>query len=351
MARSVKALRLEITRQTFIGQTLIMKAYKRFILRLIDACGGLALLRWHNRFVPQVLMYHRIIDAPFIAGLAPEEFEKQIAYLAKHFRIVSIETLIAEVQQNCVQPHTLAITFDDGHQDFYENAWPVLKKHRIPATLYVTTGFVSRDLWLWPDLLKYIILNANNKQIQIAPLGKISLAPEALSRSWHQLGDYCLTLDKEAREQFIRNLAELAAIALPTTPATPFLPVTWDQLRTMQSEGLDIGSHTISHPILKGLDATQLQEELVGSANDIQHQLQQRPTGICYPNGRLIDIDPNVLDQARQAGYEYGLLARNHPILPESPFLIGRLATHNDFDYFKWLLARHPAEQDQFYFG
>lgn len=296
-------------------------------------------------------MYHRIIDLPFIAGLAPNEFEKQIAYLAKHFRIVPIETLINEVRHNRIKPYTLAITFDDGHQDFYENAWPILKKYQIPATLYVTTGFISKELWLWPDLLKYIIINAHNKQIDIDPLGQVSLAQIDLSLSWHRLGDHCLTLDKGTREQFIRQLAGLASIELPATPAAPFLPVTWEQLREMKNEGLDVGSHTISHPILKGLDHAQLQTELIGSAQMIQQQLQQRPTGICYPNGRLIDIDPGVLTQAQDAGYEYGLLARNHPILPQAPFLIGRLATHNDFDYFKWLLTRHPAEQDQFYFG
>lgn len=328
-----------------------MKLYKRFMLHLIEACGGLTLLRRHNRFIPQILMYHRIVDLPFIAGLAPYKFEKQIAYLTKHFRVVSIETLIHEVRHNQVKPYTLAITFDDGHQDFYENAWPILKKYQIPATLYVTTGFISKELWLWPDLLKYIILNAHNKQIEIHPLGQVSLVTEDLSLSWHRLGDHCLTLDKETREQFIRQIAELASIELPVTPAAPFLPVTWEQLREMKREGLDVGSHTISHPILKGLDLVQLQAELIGSAQTIQQQLQQKPKGICYPNGRLIDIDPSVITQAEAAGYEYGLLARNHPIQPQEPFLIGRLATHNDFDYFKWLLTRHPAEQDQFYFG
>lgn len=351
MAGPVKALWLEIIGQAHVRQALAMKPYKRFLLRLIESCGGLALMRWKNRFTPQILMYHRIIDSPYINGLTPQEFEKQIAYIAKKFRVVPVEKLLAEVHSNTIQPYTMAVTFDDGHHDFYEAAWPILKKYNIPTTLYITTGFVSDDLWLWPDLLKYIILNATNKQIEILPLGKISLLPEDLTTSWHILGDHCLTLSTPAREQFITQLAATVTLSPPKKPVAPFLPVSWKQLQDMVNEGLDIGSHTISHPILKSLSTAELDDELTGSATVIQNQLSRRPKGICYPNGRRIDIDNRVLEQARQSGYEYGLLARNHSILADSPFLVGRISTHNDFDYFKWIVTHHPVEEDQFYFG
>lgn len=326
-----------------------MRATKRLIIRILEASGGLKALRWYNRSTPQILMYHRIIDKPFIEGLPPLEFEKQIAYIAKNFRVVPIDTLITEISQNTIKPFSIALTFDDGHYDFYDNAWPILKKYHLPASLYITTGFVDGDLWLWPDLLKFVILNSVNKKIFLPPLGEIFLDEENLSASWHLLGDYCLTLATNTREDFIREVAYKVAVTLPTTPTPPFTPVSWHQLHEMKREGLDIGSHTISHPILSGLSEHDINHELLASGQNILKHLGQFPRGICYPNGRPTDVNDMVINQAKNIGYNYGLLARNTGIEKNNPFLIGRLASNIDFDYFKWMLCRHPSEQQRHY--
>lgn len=326
-----------------------MHPIKRSLLRIIEICGGLKVLRWKNRFTPQVLMYHRIIDKPFIAGLAPAEFEKQIAYIAKHFRVVPIDVLLAELNQNNVQPFTIALTFDDGHFDFYENAWPILQKYQLPASLYITTGFVDGKVWLWPDLLKFAMLNSVNKTIFLPPLGEICLDTEHLSTSWHRLGDYCLTLPTDSRQEFIQQLAQKADITLPQTPVAPFTSVSWQQLDEMQQEGLDVGSHTISHPILSSLSEQNSHDELLISGRSIAQHLGRFPRGICYPNGRPTDVNDHVINQAKAIGYTYGLLARNTTIDKNNPFLIGRLASHIDFDYFKWTLCRHAQEHQNHY--
>ncbi len=328
-----------------------MRRYKQFLLQLVESCGGLKLLRWHNRLRPQVIMYHRITDAPYTSGLSPIEFEKQINYLRNHFRVVPIETLLQELKTDSLQPYTIAITFDDGHRDFYEYAWPILKKYNLPASLYVTTGFVNGDVWLWPDRLKFVMINSSNKQISIDPLGHLSFEPQKFALSWNLLGDYCLTLTSELREAFINKLALIAGCDVPAQPTAPFFPVTWDQLKEMVADGLDVGSHTVTHPILSGLDYKTITQELVSSAQIINRELGYKVHGICYPNGRLSDINDEVIQCAEQCGYSYGLLARNYPILARSQYLIGRLATNADFNYFKWLLNRHSTEQRQQYFN
>lgn len=340
---------MESTNKIAYWQALTMHNAKNSILRFIEICGGFKVLRWRNRHAPQVLMYHRIIEKPFIAGLPPTEFEKQIAYLAKHFRVVPIDTLITELNQKKVQPFTIALTFDDGHFDFYENAWPILKKYRLPASLYITTGFVNGTLWLWPDLLKFAMLNSANKHVNLPLLGDVNLSAENFSASWHRLGDYCLTLGAEARFEFIQNFATQAGVILPQAPVAPFTSVTWPQLHEMQKEGLDIGSHTVSHPILSSLLEHESYEELCESARSIEHHLGRFPRGVCYPNGRLSDVNDKVISQAKGIGYTYGLLARNTIIDKNRPFLIGRLASHSDFMYFKWTLNRHAPEQQDHY--
>ena len=324
-----------------------MRNGKRQVMRALEALGGFRALQWLHKEKTQILMYHRILDIPAVRGISPELFEQQLAYISKHFRVVPIETLLAELQHHQVQPYTLALTFDDGHYDFYENAWPLLKKYKLPATLYVTTGFVDSQCWLWPDLIKYLLLNSRTRELTLAPLSSFTLDAENLNRCWSTIGDYCLTLDVAARNHFIEKIAEACGVDIPAQPRKPFSAVTWEELREMHAEGLGIGSHTVSHPLLSKLNATALKDELQQSADMLQKHLGIRAMGICYPNGRPDDINLEVIRTAQTTGYSYGLLARNYPHDPDQPFLLGRLSTNQDFTYFKWSLSRHKSESEK----
>jgi peptidoglycan/xylan/chitin deacetylase (PgdA/CDA1 family) len=328
-----------------------MLRIKRLLLKAFERCGGFKLLQWRQRHRPVILMYHRIIDQHQIAGLAPAEFEQQLAYIAQRYRVVPINSLLQEVAEDRVQPYSLALTFDDGHCDFYQNAWPLLQKYQLPASLYVTTGFVDGSLWLWPDLLKYLLLTSPIKQFNLPSLGAISLAEPNFLTSWHQLGDHCLSLSSAARSDFIEQLAHSLNTAIPSAPLSPFTAVTWAQLQEMQQQGLDVGSHTVSHPILSSLSSPQLERELGAAGARIQAQLGQFPIGICYPNGRPCDINPQVTQMAQQLGYSYGLMGRNLGLDKNQPFVIGRLAAHHDFNYFKWTLCRQPEKSHTTYLG
>jgi len=327
----------------------MISAIKKAIIKLLDVSGGFRALQWYNRKKPLILMYHRITDEPFCAGLAPAEFERHLVYVKKHFRVVPISQLLEEVANNQVKPYTIALTFDDGHADFFHNAWPLLQKYKLPASLYVTTGFVDGNYWLWPDLLKYIIVHNQQHTLHIPGGGQVAADNQTFISNWHKLGDYCLTLDTEERKRFLQNLARQCAVEIPSSPISPFAGVSWDQLRSMCAEGLDVGSHTVTHPILSKLGYAEIEQELLQSAARIKEQLNVTAKGLCYPNGRLIDITPQVIECAKAQGYEYGLLARNIPIQTGDLFRIGRLAANANFDYFRWTLSYRQKPEDHSY--
>ena len=323
---------------------LTMSIIKKLLLHMIESLGGFQLLRRIRKNDPVILMYHRILQDDFINGLAPQEFEQQVAYISKHFNVVSIEDLLRDVKNNCVQPYSLALTFDDGHYDFYTHAWPILKKYNFPASLYITTGFVDGTTWLWPDLLKYILLNSNEAILNVEHLGDISTRATDHHINWHKLGDHCLTLTTDSRNSLLHRLAADAKISISESPQPPFHSVTWPQLQEMSTEGLVVGSHTVTHPILSSLSIENLHYELGASANAIQQHLGAAPAGICYPNGRPEDISEGVIKAAELNGYSYGLMGRYSRFNHKRRFTIGRIAANKDFFYFKWTLARR--EQD-----
>jgi len=170
-----------------------MSLIKKILLHCIETLGGFQLMRYFRKNDPIILMYHRILNDEFINGLAQQEFERQMAYIHKNFNVVSIGDLLQNIKNNTAKPYSIALTFDDGHYDFYTNAWPILKKYNVPASLYITTGFVDGTTWLWPDLLKYILLNSNTTLLNVEHLGDISTHKTEHHISWHKLGDHCLT--------------------------------------------------------------------------------------------------------------------------------------------------------------
>lgn len=321
-----------------------MSIIKKLLLHIIESLGGFQLLRRIKKNDPVILMYHRILQDEFINGLTPQEFEKQIVYISKHFNVVSLEDLLRDAKNNSVQPYSLALTFDDGHYDFYTHAWPILKKYNLPVSLYITTGFVDGTTWLWPDLLKYILLNSNTAILNVENLGDISTHKIEHHISWHKLGDYCLTLNVEARNSLLYRLAADAKIAVSDTPEPPFHSVTWQQIQEMHKAGLVVGSHTVTHPILSSLPTENLHYELATSASAIQQYLGAAPAGICYPNGRPEDISDAVIKAAELSGYTYGLMGRYSKFNNTRMFNIGRIAANKDFFYFKWTLARRKQD-------
>ena len=75
----------------------------------------------------------------------------------KHFPLVTLANLAGQIKSGIVEPGQAVITVDDGYRDFYDIAFPVLREEGVPATFFVTTGFIDGQIWLWPDLLEYAL--------------------------------------------------------------------------------------------------------------------------------------------------------------------------------------------------
>ncbi len=309
---------------------------KNILTHTLERTGGLALARYLTRSKTRILMYHRVIENPALPGISPELFEQQLIYIKRHFNVVSLNQLLKDLG-NRQKNYQVAITFDDGHHDFYRNAWPILKKHNAPATLFATTGFIDRRVWLWPDMLRMIMFTAKPNTYLTEEMGKITLSSDNALSVWNTVADYCLTLSHAARMSYINNLADLMDVPIHSEPQEPFAPVTWDELRKMSAEGLDIGSHSDTHPILSDLNDDDLITELKISKQRILDEIGISPKGICYPNGMAKDVSEKVEHYAKQF-YEYGVVAYPAPINIHKMMHLGRYAASSNLSRFKLLI-------------
>lgn len=280
-------------------------SFKNHIYKIGKQVRALDLFKYMSRTHPRILMYHRVDSEAGGDGIHVDAFRAQMVMLKKQFNVVPVHKLLEDDSPT----NAVALTFDDGYADFYHNGFPILQELGLPCSLYVTTGFVNRKVWMWPDHIRYLLANFAVRKVNIPEL-EIVVEPN-MDRAvvWSKIANYCLTLTDSEKKDFIGSLSERFSIDLPVSAPSGYEAVSWDNLREMKKLGLDVGSHTVSHPILTNVTPPQLSYEVIESKREIEVQLGGRVDSFCYPNGTPSDISEEVKAVVQSAGYKYALAA------------------------------------------
>lgn len=279
--------------------------------------GALSLLRFGRRLrsvcVP-ILGYHRIWDlsneASFdydinLISADSASFRHQMKYLVQNYDPICLRDLMLAIEEGHeLPPRPVVITFDDGFEDNYTHAFPILREFGIPATIFLSTGLVSSGETFWFDRVSQLVLSNPGREIAVG-LDRFRIpADRASARLATQ---YVLRLMKRVTNKLrLATLAEwektLGPSAGPSHTAYS-RPMTWDQVREMADEGIEFGSHTVNHPILSRCDDIELEYELSASRDAITREVGQAPLSISFPVGGLAAFDTRVIEATRQAGY------------------------------------------------
>src|SRR5262249_33943363 len=123
--------------------------------------------RWAHRHQALIVTYHRISEREEGASISARAFAEQAQYLAAHYKLVSLSQLVDYLRRREIPPSLAAITIDDGYRDVYEIAFPILRKFRAPATVFVVTEFVDGGKWLWTDKSRYLTAVAAPQSLEI----------------------------------------------------------------------------------------------------------------------------------------------------------------------------------------
>jgi peptidoglycan/xylan/chitin deacetylase (PgdA/CDA1 family) len=291
---------------------------KQTLLRVMRASGVFATFRRANQRKVLILTYHRFGKRPASGVTDARTFADQLEYLSAHYTIVPLSAVERHLRDGEPLPDAPAvITIDDGYHDAYAVAFPVLRHYRAAATLFAATDFVDGRGWLWTDKLRYLKAQLNGSAFH--------LDAERTNAELKRLPD----TEKERR---IAAIEKEAGVTLPPLPPAACRALTWDQAREMAADGIDIGSHTVTHPILTHLDAGELAFELRQSRTRLEQMLGREITLFCYPNG---DYDARVRDAVCRAGYrlavttECGLTDR-----ASDPLALPRVHTEPDLTRF-----------------
>jgi peptidoglycan/xylan/chitin deacetylase (PgdA/CDA1 family) len=277
---------------------------KEAVLNLLRITGAFAPFRWAHRHHALIITYHRFSEHEGGARVSARAFDDQVKYLAAHYTLVPLSRLATCLRKREFPPRLAAITIDDGYRDAYEIAFPILRKHRAPATIFVVTEFVEGTTWLWTDKPRYLTALAAPQSFEIGVEGhtlRLELNGAASRAVAAGLINTALKpLAEEAREALIDGLALKLGVKIPDRPSAEYGAINWRQAREMADAGVEIGSHTLTHPILTGLSADRLRAEVELSRERIQNALERDVETFCYPNG---DYDLRTQREVARAGY------------------------------------------------
>ena len=288
-----------------------------------------------------ILLYHRITEAPsdpHLLCVTPQHFREHLEHLCQHYQPISLRTLNKTLDAGRMRHKLAVITFDDGYGDNLHEGYPLLKRYGIPATVFVTSGWVGlkRAFW-WPELERILLWSDHlprdlrvtiNGKVRRWDLGDGAQPCEALTeeyRRWNITVESCPTsrhkvyrelcslfrpLDAETREAVLNELREQAEFREDNYPF--YRPLDRDELRMLSNGGLiEIASHTVTHPVLacESLDAQRW--ELEESKRQLEAMIGQPVTSFSYPYGGSADVGNESQRLVQEAGYE--LACANFP--------------------------------------
>jgi peptidoglycan/xylan/chitin deacetylase (PgdA/CDA1 family) len=313
------------------------------LARVVARFGGGTLARsWRRaRGAPGraiVLMYHRVAEEPDYLGMtvAPAIFARQLEVLRNRARVVPLAELVARLADATpLAEDQAAITFDDGYRDNLDNALPLLQAHGVPATVFVSTGFVDGTSGPTGERLREACevlwrrrtppaawtgrdgVDAHVRSALAAPgsLPVVARLRQAL---------------KELPGDGERVVAALEAMA-GARQGSRRLMLDWDGVRALADAGIEIGSHAVSHGILSRMSLADAEEEIRASKQRLESEIRRPIAGFAFPNGGREDFLAEHLTGLRRAGYRYACTAETGCNAPGcDAYQLRRIGVGND---------------------
>ncbi len=280
-----------------------------------------------------ILVYHRIAEIPGdpqLLGVAPERFAEHLEVLRKAARPMRLLDLARDLRDGTIPARAVVLTFDDGYADNLYAAKPLLERFDVPATVYVTTGFIgaTREFW-WDELDRLLLRPETLPESLSAEIGGATLrwvlsepkrpnnSDLARRRGW----SVAEPRDPGPRQRAYRELcAVLRGLRAPEQDALLERLATWsggdrrarethraltaEEVRRIAEGGLvDVGPHTVTHPVLSSLPGEEQRREIQDSRRDLEGLVGRRVESFAYPYGDKSSYDAGTVALIQDAGF------------------------------------------------
>jgi peptidoglycan/xylan/chitin deacetylase (PgdA/CDA1 family) len=290
-----------------------------------------------------ILMYHQVCERkhdPWELAVHPYHFHGQLDYLKKNFRVVSIEHLNNSIVNRTLKPKTIAITFDDGFQDNYTNAAPLLDWHELPATFYVETSAMQEQEIYWWDQLQDVLFQTealpetfqmevngslihcdlkSDRILNKSLINQIRIWNYSLAVPNNRIGLYMVLwqrmkpLGHEQQNKILREIKYWAGVTGKVT--NEGVPMNVHEMQMLSQNPLfSIGAHSVHHSMLAEQNVTHQTYEVKESKRQIENWLDKPVKGFSYPYGNYNAVTQNLL---KESGFDYAVSTESKLVTEE----------------------------------
>jgi peptidoglycan/xylan/chitin deacetylase (PgdA/CDA1 family) len=281
-----------------------------------------------------VLLYHRIFEPVIDAQLLsvhPENFEQHLIFLKNNYELISTQTLKDRIITKTLKNRSICLTFDDGYFDNFSEAFPLLEKYQIPATIFVCTGNIGTENEFWWDMLENLLLSKEKKY----------LAWNALSDVRDDLLDRYINLQESMKILNLQDrLALFREIGGTQISRKNYRSLNIKELKTLDASPLiTIGVHTKNHYSLGRIDYLTTLKEINSCVHDIRKINKSKHLPFAYPFGGSSDCRNDLNDVFQYEGIDAVFLNQfgictNETNIFEIPRILVRNLNGNQFKDF-----------------
>lgn len=260
-----------------------------------------------------VLYYHMVSDiSRDWNGLAvsPDTFRKQMEYIKKHYKILRADA------DWSTEEDFIVVTFDDGYEDNYINALPILENLKIPAAFFLCTGNIDKNEEIWCNELVWLIFEGKNFEKKFVTMNTPFQFKYETTTLYQRIELYRILrsilphLKQNDRELIIEELRRWGHASDRKNRKTHRM-MTSEQIRQLSgSEYAVIGAHTVSHPSLGSLSLEEQFEEIKGSKVKLENIIQKRVKLFSYPFGDESDYSDETIEILKDLGFERAMTTR-----------------------------------------
>ncbi|ALT77277.1 polysaccharide deacetylase [Paucibacter sp. KCTC 42545] len=250
-----------------------------------------------------ILIFHRVLPRPdeiFPDDVHAQRFDQICAWLKQWFEVLPLDQAGQMLAEGRLPARACCITFDDGYADNHQVALPILQKHGLPATFFIATGFLQGGR-MWNDTVIESVRHCRQPELDFGAHGSYAMGDAATRRTAIDaiIGKikYLPIAERLAASE---DLLERSGARLEEQ-----LMMGPDGVRRLRDAGMQIGAHTVSHPILARTESQIARQEIHDSKAYLEDLLAQDCSLFAYPNGKPgRDYLPEHVDMVRDLGFK-----------------------------------------------
>lgn len=288
-----------------------------------------------------ILTYHSFSETMGYLNMAVPAslFEEQIRYLQATFQAQTLSIwLSSEDKGRLSSDDVVIITVDDGYADNYE---PLLAAagRGVPSTLFITTGCIDTadptSVWMVMLAIHYASIDAidlRSEGLGIFPIKTVADKEEAIRR----IDAYVKPLSSQRRSEVLEQLLERAGNKKAVKQHAGTAMLDWGQIKTLHSRGVEIGAHSLTHPVLSRWDAETVNREVVGSIQRLKQQIGVEQVTFAYPYGGECEVNDEVVEICKRSGARAAVLLTEGDPTHSDPFKISRKMVTMEWSTSPW---------------